>query len=55
MAKQPPKAPDSNLIGRNAITGRLETVKEALKHPRTSTVEHMPHPGIKPSGGKKGK
>lgn len=32
-------------IGRNSETGRLETVKQAQAHPKTSQVEHMPKSG----------
>jgi len=43
--------PKGTKIGRNAITGRLETVKQAQKHPRTSVVETMPRKSsAKPKG-----
>lgn len=31
-------------IGRNAGTGKFETVKQALKHPKTSVVETIKKP-----------
>lgn len=33
------------LVGRNAETGKLTTVKEAREHPKTHVVERMPKPG----------
>lgn len=45
------KTTKATKIGRNAITGRLETVKQAEKHPRTSVVETMPRKSAtKPRG-----
>jgi hypothetical protein len=32
-------------IGRNSVTGRLESVTDARRHPSTSQVERMPKPG----------
>lgn len=40
-------------IGRNSTTGRLESVKKAESHPRTSQVESMPKKGHGDTGGKK--
>jgi hypothetical protein len=35
----------THLIGRSSITGRLESVEDARKHPNSSTVERMPNSG----------
>jgi hypothetical protein len=32
-------------IGRNSETGKFIPVKEAEKHPKTTTVERVPKPG----------
>jgi len=32
-------------LGRNAKTGEFMPVKEARKHPNTTTVERIPKPG----------
>jgi len=42
MANKPSK---SFNIGRDAKTGRVESVEDARRHPSTSTVERMPKPG----------
>lgn len=41
------------LIGRNAETGELTTVKEAREHPKTHVVERMPKVGHGDTGRKK--
>lgn len=40
-------------IGRNSETGKLESVKKAQQHPKTSQVEHMPKRGRGDTGKKK--
>ena len=37
--------PETRLEGRNAITGKFESVQRARQHPRTSVVERIPLPG----------
>lgn len=39
------KEPETRLTGRDARTGRLESVEDARKHPDTSVVERLPLPG----------
>ena len=39
------KTPKSFNIGRSSVTGRLESVADARRHPSTSQVERMPKPG----------
>lgn len=40
-------------LGRNAKTGEFITVKEAQKHPNTTTVERIPKAGNGDTGKKK--
>ena len=39
------KKPETRLEGRNAETGRFESVEQARRHPSTSVVERVPLPG----------
>lgn len=39
------KRPETRLEGRNAKTGRFESVEQARRHPSTSVVERVPLPG----------
>ncbi len=41
----PNKESKSFNIGRNSVTGRLESVTDARRHPNMSQVERMPKPG----------
>ena len=43
--KQPSKAPETSLKGRDAKTGHFIPVKEARQRPNTTTVERVPLPG----------
>ncbi len=37
--------PETRLEGRNAKTGRFESIAKARSHPNTSVVERVPLPG----------
>lgn len=39
------KKPETRLEGRNANTGKFESVAQARRHPNTSVVERVPLPG----------
>ncbi len=39
------KKPETRLEGRDARTGRFESVEKARRHPDTSVVERVPLPG----------
>jgi hypothetical protein len=39
------KKPETRLEGRNAVTGKFESVEQARRHPKTSVVERVPLPG----------
>lgn len=39
------KKPETRLEGRNAETGKFESVERARQHPKTSVVERVPLPG----------
>lgn len=43
--KQTPKAPQSILRGRDAVTGHFIPVSEARARPNTTVVERVPLPG----------
>ena len=43
--KQPPKAPETSLRGRDAKTGEFIPVKEARQRPASTVVERVPLPG----------
>lgn len=39
------KKSETSLKGRDARTGRFESVEKARRHPSTSVVERVPKPG----------
>ena len=39
------KKPETRLEGRDARTGKFESVEKARSHPSTSVVERVPLPG----------